>query len=172
MIVTVALLIMAASCSLFEKKVHTPQTFELRINRPASAAVHFSVLKDVDTNTETLQAYADQLNPLTVSSITYTIKNYSGTGDAVVSGDIAFAQAGSDDFTVLDTFTDLPLRKMEESGQEKTTVLYQSASRKKLAQLLQRGSLITFRLNATAADSSPVTASLLVTIDTERMLAI
>lgn len=166
MVVTVALLIIAASCSLFKQEVHVPQTFELRIDRAANAAVQFSVLKDVDTNTETLQEYGSDLDSFSISSITYAIKDYSGTGNAVVSGNIEFAQSGSSEFTVLDTIADLHLGKMEASGQENTILLDDSAVRQMLAQLLQRGSLVTFRLNATTSDN-PIAASLLVTINTQ-----
>ncbi|WP_161889954.1 hypothetical protein [Pontibacter russatus] len=166
MIVTLALLVMAASCSLFQKNVHTPQTFELRIDRPAGAALHFSVLKDVDTNTRALQENAASRESLSINSITYTVSDYSGNSDAVISGNIEFALSGSSDFTVLDSITDLHLGKMEESGQENTIRLQGSAVEQKLAQLLQRGSMVTFRLNATTTDS-PIAASLLVTIDAQ-----
>lgn len=166
MIVTVALLIMAAACSLFKEEVSEPQTFELRIDRPATAALEFSVLKDVDMNTKTRQKYAGNVESVAIKGITYTIQDFNGNSDAVVSGNIEFAPSGSSEFTVLDTITDLHLRKMEESGQQNTITLHDSAVGQKLTQLLQHGSLVTFRLNATTTDS-PIAATLLVTIDTQ-----
>ncbi|MCJ8166868.1 hypothetical protein MKJ04_18635 [Pontibacter sp. E15-1] len=166
MIVTVALLIMAAACSLFKQDVNVPQTFELRLDRPAGAAQQFAVLKDVDTNTEELKKYKGDVESFDINSITYRIEDFKGHSDAVISGNLEFAVSGSSEFTVLDTISDLHLRKMQESGQPNTVVLHDQAVKQKLAMLLQRGSVVTFRLNATTTDS-PIAASLIVAIDTK-----
>lgn len=166
MVVTVALLVMAAACSLFKQDVHIPQKFELRIDRPADAALQFSVLKDVDTNTQELQKYAGDVESFSIKSVTYSIQDFSGRSDAVISGNLEFAPSGSSEFMVLDAITDLHLQKMQESGQQNTVLLHDYAMKQKLAQLLKHGSMVTFRLNATTSDS-PIAASLIVEIDTE-----
>jgi len=166
MVVTVVLLILAAACTLFKEKLNAPQTFELRMNPTATAASRFYVLNNVDTNTKTLQKHTKNMKDFSVGSISYSVKDVSGNSEAVVSGDIAFAPLGSNEFTVLTTITDLHLRHMEESGQGNRIVLQKSAVRQKLEQLLQAGKPVTFRLNATTANN-PVAASLIVSVNTQ-----
>lgn len=164
MVVTVVLLSLAAACSLFEQNVEVLQTFELRIDKPADAAIQFSVQKDVYTNTEQVQKYANDIDAFVIRKISFKVKDFVGSDKPFVSGAIEFAPFGSSDFTMLSVITNLPLKEMAEQEQESTVVLPNSIVEAKLTQLLQKGIPVTFRLNA-VTDSNPIAATLVVNID-------
>lgn len=164
MIVTVVLLGLAAACSLFEQNIEVLQTVELRIDQPAEAAMQFSVQKDVDTRTEQVQKYANDIDAFVIRKITFKVKDFVGSDEPFVSGTIEFAPSGSSEFTLLSAITGLALKEMAEHEQESTIVLSDSTVEEKLSQLLQKGSPVTFRFNA-MTDSNPIAATLVVHID-------
>lgn len=166
MTVTVVLLVLAASCSLFKQDIQVLQTFELRIDQPADTASQFSVQKDVDTNTEKVQQYADDISAYLIKKITFKVKDYEGNHDPFLEGTIEFAPAGSSEFTVLSTVTGLHLKDMSEQEYEGQVVVPDDKVGKRLTHLLQNGSPITFRLNA-VTNHSPVAATLVVNIETQ-----
>ncbi|WP_147294193.1 hypothetical protein [Pontibacter diazotrophicus] len=164
MVVTVVLLGLAAACSLFEQNVEVLQTFELRIDKPADAAMQFSVQKDVYTNTEQVQKYANDIDAFVIRKISYKVKDFAGSEAPFVSGTIEFAPSGSNEFTMLSAITSLHLKEMAEQEQESTIVLPDKTVEEKLTELLRMGSPVTFRLNA-VTDNNPIAATLVVYID-------
>ncbi|MHA6246557.1 hypothetical protein ACXYMU_01365 [Pontibacter sp. CAU 1760] len=171
LVVTVVALVMAAACSLFQEEVSVPHAFELHINKPATPEPKFVVLQDVHATSDLLDEYGDNIKNISVKSVAYTVRNFSGSHDAVISGDISFAPHGSNDFIVLNTITDLHLRKMEESGQVNTVAVQDALASKKLAKLLQHKNKITFRLTGTTLESNPVAASLDVVVHSKLTVA-
>ena len=164
MLVSVVLLILSAACSLFQQNVEVLQTFELRIDKPAEAALKFSVQKDIDTKTKEVQKYQDDIDAFVIRKVTYKVKDFVGSDQPIVNGTIEFAPAGSSEFTRLSTITGTNLKEMAEQKQESTIILANKSIEQKLTQLLQQGSPITFRLNA-VTDNNPIAATLVVNID-------
>ena len=164
LVVTLILLCLAAACSLFKQNIEVLQTFELRIDQPAEAPLQFSVQKDVDTNTAEVQKHADDMDAFVIRKITYRVKDFVGSDQPFVSGKIEFAPSGSSEFTMLCAITGIHLKEMAEQEQESTIVLPDISVEKKLTQLLQRGSPVTFRLNA-VTENNPIAATLVVYID-------
>lgn len=164
MLVSVVLLILSAACSLFQQNVEVLQTFELRIDKPAEAALKFSVQKDIDTKTKEVQKYADDIDAFTIRKITYKVVDFAGSDQPFISGTIEFAETGSSEFTRLSTITGDHLKEMAEQKLEDTILLANKSVEQKLTQLLQQGSPITFRLSA-VTDNNPIAATLVVNID-------
>lgn len=166
MVITVALLGMAAAYPIFEEDLDVLQVFELRIYQPASAALQFSVQKDINTETEEVKKYAEEVDDFVIRKISYQVKDFKGSDEPSVSGTIEIAPSGSSEFTVLSAVTGLHLKDMAEQQQERTIELPNSTVEEKLTHLLKQENPTTFRLNA-VTDNNPVAATLVVNIDTQ-----
>lgn len=166
MIVTVVLLVMAAACSLFRTDIQVPQSLSLRMDRPTGAPLQFAVLKDMDTAAEEVIKHADAMESFHINSITYMVKDFSGGNEPVIAGILEFALSGTTEFQTLATFEHLDLETMAASGAEVVLPVSDEAAVAKLAALMQRGSTITFRLNASTTNN-PVAATLVLNFDTE-----
>ncbi|WP_242920849.1 hypothetical protein [Pontibacter liquoris] len=170
MLITVVLLIMAAATLMFKTNIQVPQTLSLRMDRPAGAPEQFSVLTNLSVPGE-YRKHAKAMDSFRVTNMTYTIKDFEGSQDAVISGEVAFAPSGSTSFQTLATFEDLNLYDLAANKAEVLLPVTDTTATEKLADLLQSGSTVTFRLNA-GTNNNPLAATLALNIATEMTVAL
>ncbi len=164
MCVTVALLLMAAACSLFQKDIQATQSFTMRMDRGAGMPLQFSVLKDIETVSDEAKQHAGNISAFKINTITYTVTDFSGENAAIISGNLEFAASGSTAFRTLATFQNLDLRALEASQAEVLLPVTDTTVLSELASLMQQGSTITLRLNASTSNN-PVAATLVLKFD-------
>ncbi|MCC9165823.1 hypothetical protein [Pontibacter harenae] len=159
MVVMVALLIMAAACSLFEKNIDVPQEFSLRIERAENTSPQFAVSSNVSTGSDEVENYKDDINKFEISKVVFTVSDYTGTGAPALTGDLMFAAEGTTAFKILGTVSNANLGALAASGEELTVALADETAKKELASLMQAGGNVTFQLEGSSS-STPVAATL------------
>lgn len=153
MFVTVALLAIAAACSLFQKEVPLTHQVELHIDHDGDSTAPLVILKDLDARTQELVAYEGDIEDIDLAGITVSIKNLAGVDPLHLQGEIAFAETGSKDFTVLGKVGSVC--DGAEKGSNTSEIAPGSYASQKLSKLISKGSMITFRLKATAEPFTP-----------------
>lgn len=169
MFVTVALLAIAAACSLFQKEVLLTHQLELHFNHVGDSTAPLVVLKDLDTRTKELVEYEGDIEGMNLTDITVSVDNFGGVEPVHIQGEIAFAETGSKDFTVLGN-VDKVCEGVKEDRMA-SVIAPDSYASQKLSKLISTGSMITFRLKATAAPYTP-DAAVTLTINSKMTVEI
>ena len=166
MVVTVALLIFAASCSLYEKVVDVPQQFSLDVASAACSSPQFEVSTTINTASEEIEKYKDDNVAFDVEKVSFTIEKVSFTVDgckgkaaSALAGNLMFAPAGTTAFKKLGAVSHANLSALAANGEEVSLALTNGTAKQELVNLLRTGSPVTFQLEGAAA-GVPVAATL------------
>ncbi|WP_125185139.1 hypothetical protein [Botryobacter ruber] len=155
----VALLAVAAACSLFTKDIDVPQSFSLPISQAVSDPLQFTKTYTLNTSNEDVDKYKDNIDEFRIDRITYKVSAFSGSNTPVVSGTMKFAADGTSTYKTLGTISSLDLKASNASGQEYTLDIASEAVRNELVNLMKAGTTVSFRLDASTTNN-PVDATI------------
>ncbi|MFD2512895.1 hypothetical protein ACFSRY_03390 [Pontibacter locisalis] len=166
MFCTVILLIIAAACSLFQKDVELRHTVKLHPVSSNGILLPLLVSKSIDTRTKELLEYEGDVKRVELTGVSVKLDSLSEVNTENINGEIAFAEAGSADFTILGKWDGVNKEKDNVQGEERGMTLTDSSASQKLSELMSKGRMVTFRFKTDINSYTPG-AAMILTLDSK-----